>query len=204
MNEGTLYIVSMLTSEGKLYGNLYDGQTWGEEAVLIADDVTKVAGDDRRLSLEFDPILNRLHLIYIDAESILRYRYLDAPYQPENWQPGLSEDGLELATNIFTCAMSLDTSQSPYGLVITYGLEKHAGKDKRERTGELYVRSFNGQAWLGEEIHMSQPGTIHNWYPNVNQVCNNGICLMYSRSVDKTVLGKPLAVMVSVCPLNDD
>jgi hypothetical protein len=204
MDEGTLYIVSMLTEDGKLYGNLYDGQTWGEEAVLIADDVTTVAGDDRRLSLEFDPILQRLHLIYVDAESILRYRFLDAPYQPENWKPGLSEAGLEFATNIFTCALSMDTTQSSYGLVVTYGLEKHAGKDKRERTGELYARRFDGQEWLGEKILMSQPGSIYNWYPNVNQDCGDGLCLMYSRSVDKSDLGKPLAVMVSVWLLNGD
>lgn len=85
-----------------------------------------------------------------------------------------------------------------------YGLEKHSGKDKRERTGELYVRRFNGQEWRGEEILMSQPGAIHNWYPNVNQDCSDGLCMMYSRSVDKPDMGKPLAIMVSVCPLNDD
>lgn len=204
MNDGEIYIVSMLTSDGKLYGNLYDGQTWGEEAVLIADDVTKVAGDDRRLSLEFDPFLKRLHLIYVDAESILRYRYLDAPYQHDNWQPGLSVDGLELATNIFTCALSMDKTRTPYGLVVTYGLEKHAGKDKRERTGELYTRRFDGQTWQGEEILMSQAGSIYYWYPNVNQDYSDGLCMMYSRSVNKSDLGKPLAVMVSIYPLNDD
>ena len=204
MNEGALYIVSMLTEEGKLFGNLFDGQTWGEEAVLIADDVTKVAGDDRRLSLEFDSSLKRLHLIYIDAESILRYRFLDAPYQSEHWEPGLSEVGMELGTNIFTCALSMDKSLTPYGLVISYGKEKHSGKDKRERTGELYTRRLDGQEWQGEEILMSQPGSIHNWYPNVNQDCSDGLCLMYSRSVDESDLGKPLAVMVSVCRLNDD
>lgn len=204
MDEGALYIVSMLTEEGKLFGNLYDGQTWGEEVVLISDNVTKVAGDDRRLSLEFDPIQKRLHLIYIDVESILHYRFLDAPYQPENWQPSLSEPGLELNRNIFTCALSMDKTRTPYGLVVTYGLEKHAGKDKRERTGELYARRFDGNVWHGEEILMSQAGTIHNWYPNVNQDCCDGLCMMYSRSVNKSALGKPLAVMVSIYPLNEE
>jgi len=204
MHDGALYIVSMLTSGGKLYGNLYDGQTWGEEAVLISDNVTKVAGDDRRLSLEFDPVQQRLHLIYVDAESILRYRFLDAPYQPENWQPGLANAGLELARDVFTCALSMDTTRIPCDLPITYGLEKHVGKDRRERTGELYVRRFDGQNWLGTAILMSQPGTIHNWYPSVNEDCSDGLCMMYSRSVDPSDLGKPLAVMVSVSRLKDD
>lgn len=89
-------------------------------------------------------------------------------------------------------------------MMITYGLEKHVGKDKRERTGELYARRFDGDRWQGEAILMSQPGTIHNWYPNVNQDIRDGLCVMYSRSIDKTTLGAPLAVMVSICRFNDD
>ena len=45
---------------------------------------------------------------------------------------------------------------------------------------------------------MSRPGTIHNWYPNVNRDVRDGLCVMYSRSVDSQKLGVPLAVMVSV------
>ncbi|MBC8869635.1 MAG: hypothetical protein H8E44_09470 [Planctomycetes bacterium] len=56
-----------------------------------------------------------------------------------------------------------------YGLVITYGLEKHAGGDNRERTGELNARRFDGNRWQGEPMLVSPPGTIHNWYPNVNR-----------------------------------
>ena len=208
LDDGKLYVVSTLTTHGKLYGNLYDGQTWNPEAVLIADGLTTIAGDDRRLSLEFDPRSKRLHLIYVDSESKLRYRFLDAPYRPENWQPGLSHPGAGslcvLAERVFTCALSIDTSQRPYDMMITYGLEKHVGKDKRERTGELYARRFDGDRWQGEAILMSQPGTIHNWYPNVNQDISDGLCVMYSRSVDKTTLGAPLAVMVSICRFNDN
>ena len=147
----------MLTTDGKLYGNLYDGRTWGDQAVLIADDVTTTAGDDRRLSVEFDAVQKRLHLIYVDAKGKLRYRFLDAPYRPEDWQPGLSSAGRELAAGVFTCALSVDTSRSPYGLMITYGLEKHVGKDKRERLGELYARRFDGKEWQGKAVLMSQP-----------------------------------------------
>lgn len=198
LDGGQLYVVSLLTTDGKLYGNLFDGERWGDKPILIADDVTTVAGDDRRLAIEFDPTSRRLHLVYVDAANTLRYRCLRSPYRPQDWQPGLSQAGQKLATGVFTCALSVDSSLSPYELVITYGLEKHAGRDKRERTGELYARRFDGNRWQGEPMLVSQPGTIHNWYPNVNRDARHGLCVMYSRSVDKTRLGKPLAVMVSV------
>jgi len=193
-----LYVVSMLTPQGKLYGNLYDGQRWGRQPVLIADDVTQVAGDDRRLSLEFDPTQGRLHLVYVDANNRLRYRTLDTPCGRDAWRPALSSPGIELAAGVFTCALSVDSSRSPHGLVITYGMEKHRGRDRRERTGELYARRFDGRSWQGEPILISKPGTIYNWYPSVNRDARQGLCVMYSRSVDKTRLQKPLAVMVSV------
>ena len=198
LHQGKLYVASVLTTDGKLYGNLYDGQKWGSEGTLIADNVTDVAGDDRRLSLEFDPTHNRLHLIYVDAENRLHYRHLDSPYRPDDWQPSLSSPGLELATGVLTCALSVNASETPYGLIITYGLEKHVGEDKRERTGELYTRRFDGKEWQGKAVLVSQPGTVHNWYPNVNRDVNNGLCVMYSRSMNKAHLGAPLAVMVSV------
>ncbi|MBL7044284.1 MAG: exo-alpha-sialidase [Pirellulaceae bacterium] len=193
-----LYVVSLLTTEGTLYGNLFDGKRWGVQPILIADDVTTVAGDDRRLAIEFDPNNRRLHLIYVDAANVLRYRCLRSPYRPQDWQPSLSRAGQDLAAGVFTCALSVDSSQSPYGMVITYGLEKHAGRDKRERTGELYARHFDGNTWQGEPMLVSQPHTIQNWYPNVNRDARHGLCVMYSRSVDKIRLGKPLAIMVSV------
>ena len=194
LDDGRLYAASMLTTDGKLYGSLYDGREWERESAFIADDVTNVAGDDRRLSLEFDPTQKRLHLIYVDAGNRLRYRYLDSPYHSADWQPALSSPGLELAKGIFTCALSMDTSQTPYGLVITYGVEKYLGKDKRVRTGELYARRFDGKEWQGEATLVSQPGSIHNWYPNVNQDTSDGLCVMYSRSLD----GDLMAVMVNV------
>jgi hypothetical protein len=203
LNDGRLYVVSMVTNDGKLYGNLYDGQMWGQQAVLIADGVTSVAGDDRRLSLDFDPIQAQLHLIYVDANNTLRYRFLDAPYSPEDWKPGLSHAGLELTKGVFTCALSNDTSPTQHGVVITYGLEKHVGKDKRERTGELVAQRFDGKEWQSEAVLISQPGSRYNWYPSVNQDARNGLCVMYSRSLNETKLAKPLAIMVSVYRFNE-
>jgi hypothetical protein len=203
LGQGRLYVASVLTSEGELYGNLFDGLGWGPEGVLIADDVTTVAGDDRRLALEYDPTQSRLHLIYVDAKGVLRYRYLEIPYRPADWKPGLSGAGLELATGVFTCALSVDTSQRPCGLVITYGLEKHVGRDQRERMGELVARRFDGERWLGDAVLVSEPGTRFNWYPNVNRDVRDGLCVMYSRPVDDSQLGTPLAVMVSICRFND-
>jgi len=198
LDAGQLYVVSLLTTDGKLYGNLFDGERWGDKPIHIAGDVTTVAGDDRRLAIEFDPTNRRLHLAYVDAANILRYRCLRSPYRAQDWQPGLSQAGQKLAAGVFTCALSVDSSRSPYGLVITYGLQKHTGRDKRERTGELYARRFDGNRWQGEPMLVSQPGTIHNWYPNVNRDARHGLCVMYSRSVDNTRLGKPLAIMMSV------
>jgi len=199
LDEGKLYAASVLTEHGKLLGNLYDGRAWGVESDLIADDMTTVAGDDRRLALEFEPTQRRLHLIYVDGKGALRHRSLDAPYRVEDWQPALSELGLELATGVFTCALSVDSSTTPYGLVITYGLEKRVGSDARERTGELYARRLDGTQWQGEPVLMSQPRTVYNWYPNVNQDARDGLCVMYSRSLGGATPGRGLAVMVSVC-----
>ncbi len=195
---GKLYAASVLTEEGKLYGSLYDGASWQAASTLISDAMTTVAGDDRRLSLEFDPTNGHLHLLYVDGEGVLRYRSLDAPYAGTDWTPGLAEDGAALATGVFTSALSVDTSLEPYGLVATYGVERHVGADKRERTGEIHARGLVDGAWVGDAFAVTPPGTIHNWYPNVNQDVSGGLCVMYSRSVDEQKLGAPLAVMVSV------
>jgi len=198
LDGGKLYTVSVLTTGGFLYGNLYDGSAWGEKPVLIDRGMTTVAGDDRRCAIEFDPTLNRLHLVYVDGKSILRYRSLDAPYLPEDWSPPLSGPGRELAAGVFTCALSVDSSMTPHDLVITFGREMRSGTDKRERTGELYTRRFGGESWRGKEILVSEPGTVYNWYPNVNRDVRDGLLVMYSRSVDPDHPGSPLAVMVSV------
>ena len=195
-----LYVVSLLTTDGTLYGNLYDGRDWEATPVMIADDLTTVAGDDRRLAVEFDPTENRLHLTYVDRENKLRYRHLDSPYRLSDWTPPLSSPGSELESGVFTCALSVDSSKAPHELVITYGRERHVGKDNRQRTGELHVRRFDGTSWLGEPLRISQPDTIFNWYPNVSQNVRDGLCVLYSRSMDERRLGTPLAVMVSVCP----
>ena len=200
LENGMLYVVSLLTTEGTLYGNLYEGTDWGATPVLIADNLTTVAGDDRRLAVEFDPTQNRLHLTYVDRENKLRYRHLDSPYSPSDWTPALAEPGLELESGVFTCALSVDSSKAPHELAITYGQEKHVGKDKRQRTGDLYSRCFDGKSWLGEPLRISQTDTIFNWYPNVNRDAEDGLCVLYSRSMNERNLGIPLAVMVSVCP----
>ena len=203
LDEGKLYAASVLTTAGRLYGNLYDGRAWGREAVLLDGDLTHVAGDDRRLALEFDPAQKRLHLIYVDARNTLRYRSLVSPYRRGDWYPALSGPGLKLVEGAFTCALSVDSSRVPGGLVITYGLERHVGRDKRQRTGQLYARRFGGGKWQGRAVLLSQPGAVHNWYPSVNRDVRDGLCVMYSHSVDPKRLSVPLAIMVSVHPLRE-
>ncbi|MBK5295088.1 MAG: hypothetical protein JJE04_25850 [Acidobacteriia bacterium] len=198
LDRGQLFAASILTTDGKLYGNLYDGKHWGKEPVLIADDVTRIAGDDRRLSLEFDPTQKLLHLLYIDAASTLRYRSLKAPYGPGKWYPRLSSPGLELGSGIFTSALSADSSRTPYGLIVTYEIEKYTGKDARVYTGELYARRFDGRRWAGRPLLVSEPDTIMNWYPNVNQDARDGLCVLYSKSEDERDPMIPLSIMVTL------
>lgn len=198
LDEGKLYAASVLTTDGKLYGNLYDGRAWGRKAVRIDANLTTVAGDDRRLAMEFDRARRRLHLLYVDAQDTLRYRCLASPYQPGDWRPALAGPGRKLAAGVFTCALSVDSSRTPPGLVVTYGVQRHLGKDKRHRLGQLYARRFDGRKWQGRAVLVSRPGDIHNWYPSVNRDCRDGLCVMYSRSVSRTRLSVPLAVMVSV------
>lgn len=198
-----LYVVSLLTNEGRLYGNIYDGEGWGEQPVLIADNLTTVVGDDRRMAIEFDSSRKRLQLVYVDAENKLRCRELRFPYQVEDWVPRLSEPGMELASGVFTCAMSVDTSRQPHAMVITYGRESYVGADQRQRMGELHARYFDGSEWMGDPVQISQPDTVHNWYPNVNQDASLGLCVLYSRSMNTRQLGSPLGVMVSVWPKAD-
>ena len=200
LDDGRLYVASVLTTGGQLYGNLFDGQRWGQKPTLIADEMTTVAGDDRRLSLEFDPTQRRLHLLYIDATSTLRYRSLDSPYGATNWTPPLSSSGLELISGVFTTALSVDSSGSPYGLIVTYGLEKFAGEDSRVHTGELFVRRLDGRGWSGAPLRVSEPNTVHNWYPNVNQDTREGLCVLYSRSEDERNPMVPLSIMATVVP----
>ena len=82
--------------------------------------------------------------------------------------------------------------------MVTYGVQKYLGEDKRRRTGQLYSRRFDGRNWRSGPVLVSQSGTLHNWYPNVNQDTNSGLCVLYSRSIDKDNVSVPLAVMVSL------
>jgi hypothetical protein len=198
---GKVYAASVLTTGAQLFGNLYDGEHWGEEPALLADDMTTIAGDDRRLSLEFDPSDQRLHLLYVDASSTLRHRSCEAPYGPANWSPALSEPGFELASGVFTSALSLDSSTKPYGLVVTYGLERYADTDERFHTGKLFARRFDGKQWAGEPVLVSEPGTIHNWYPNVSQDARDGLCVLYSKCEDPEYVRIPLSILATVVPL---
>ena len=153
LDGGTLYVASVLTTGGELVGNLYDGMSWGAKATVLDVNMTETAGDDRRLAMEFDPIVGRLHLVYVDADSRLRYRCLNKPYGEEDWRPALEEPSGLLAEEVFTCALSVDSSAQPYELVVTYGLQKHVGKDKRQRTGELYSRRLGADGkWVGNRF----------------------------------------------------
>jgi hypothetical protein len=197
LDNGKMYAASVLTDQGFLYGNLFDGEKWSNSPVLIEDKMSKVAGDDRRLAMGYDPDEKRLHLIYIDSSGILRYRRLDYPYRPEDWIPQLGTQGRTLASSVFTCALSMVFSSTPNDLIITYGIEKYVDSDPRFRTGELFTRRFDGTGWVDRELLISQPGTIFNWYPNVNLDASKGLTILYSRSLNANKVVNPLAIMVS-------
>jgi hypothetical protein len=188
------YVVSMATDKegGRMFGSLYDGQSWCEP-VTISSNTTRVAGDDRRFSAEFDPTARKMHLVYVDAENNLRYRTLSSPYAAEDWEPPLTEPGKLLEEEVFTCVLSVDTSTSPYGLKVLYGKLRYVGEDPRVRTGELYIRDFNGDCWTGRPVLVSESRTVHNWYPNVNRDVSEGVCVLYTKG-----LKIPLSIMVSV------
>jgi len=57
--------------------------------------------------------------------------------------------------------------------------------------------------WTGQAVLVSRPDTRYDWYPNVNQDATDGLCAMYSRSVEEQHVGKPLAIMVSICDISD-
>ena len=44
LDKGRLYAVSLLTTDGRMYGTLYDGKKWGETPVLIAAGLTRATG----------------------------------------------------------------------------------------------------------------------------------------------------------------
>jgi len=194
LDRGMAYVVSMATDRegGMMFGSLYDGRSW-RETVTISSNTTKVAGDDRRFSAEFDPTTGKMHLVYVDADNNLRYRNLSAPYTAEDWEPPLTEPGKLLEEEVFTCILSVDASKVPYGLKVLYGKLKYTGEDPRVRTGELYIRDFNGDCWTGKPTLVSEQGAVNNWYPNMNRDVSKGVCVLYTKG-----LRMPLSIMVSV------
>jgi hypothetical protein len=198
IGDGLLYVASVLTTDGTLYGNLYDGRQWGAKPVLLSDEMTTVAGDDRRMAMQFDPHRRQLHLVYVDRQGRLLHRRLRAPFGAGDWEPLLTEPPRELATGVFTTALSIDGAGASADLIVVYGLERYTGEDQRVRTGELYARRFDGEQWQGDPILLTQPGTILNWYPNVSPEAGPGLCLLYTCSVNPDSPGQPLAVMTSV------
>jgi hypothetical protein len=152
----------------RLLGNLFDGERWGEQFSVLSPRMTHIMGDDRRMSAVFDDRSGIMHLIYVDGDSVLRHRQLHPPYREENWQPKLSQPGVEVHPGPVHCAVSsLDPHVTPSCVYVVFGRELHVGKDPRERTGELRLAIFDGSAWQIEEQSVSEPGAKDLWYPNV-------------------------------------
>jgi hypothetical protein len=175
----------------QLLGNLFDGTNWSKEPSVLSPRMTHIMGDDRRMSAVFDDKTSILHLVCIDAESVLRYRQLHPPYGEENWQPSLSQPGGEVYPGPVHCAVaSLDAHVTPSRVYVVFGHELEVDKDPRGRTGELRLAIFDGSTWRIEERPVSEPGSKDNWYPNlvaeVNPEGQLGVLYLKGKSYPKS------------------
>jgi len=76
-----------------------------------------------------------------------------------------------------TVVLSLDTSSKP-AQVYLFGKTIREGKDKRKTYGELYIQHLSAGTW-SEPVLVSEPRTVENWYPNMNQGLRYGIGILY-------------------------
>jgi len=152
----------------QLLGGLFDGTRWSEQPSVLAPRMTHIMGDDRRMSAVLDDKTGIVHLLYIDAGSVLRHRQLHPPYEEGNWQPLLSQPGAEVHPGPVHCAVvGLDPHVTPSRVYLVFGRELRVGDDPRERTGELRLAAFDGSTWRIEPQPVSEPGADDCWYPNV-------------------------------------
>jgi len=175
LNGGKAYVFGMMTVDlaGRLYGNLYDGTSWGED-IELASGMCTWAGTDQRMCAVFDSLAKVIHLAYVDGEGGLWYRSAGTPYGAEDW----SEPVRLQPFKTFTTVLSLDSSRKPAHVYCLFGKTLVQGKDKRRTFGELYLQRFDGRSW-SQPVLVSEPGTRENWYPNMNEDLRYGLGILY-------------------------
>ena len=180
LEDGKSCVIGMLSvaGRGRLYANLFDGEKWGDKATLLAENMSTVRGSDKRMSAVWDAKAKVIHLGWVDHDSQLWYRTCKSPYRPGDWStPAKLQD-----FKVFTCAMSLDASKRPAEVWMLYGKTLFEHRDRRWQSGELCVMKSDGAGW-GEPALVSEPGTKHNWYPNINEDAGKGIGVLYLKGV---------------------
>ena len=183
LEDGKSYAFAMMTvnREGKLYGNLYDGEKWNEEEIELATGMSTWAGTDRRMCAVFDKTAKVIHLAYVDGDGDLFYRNAQSPYGADDWSEPMQLQPFKT----FTVVLSLDTSHQPAHVYVLFGKTFFEGKDLRNTYGALYLQRFGGQTW-SEPILVSEPGTEDNWYPNMNADLRHGIGVLYMKGAHET------------------
>jgi hypothetical protein len=56
--------------------------------------------------------------------------------------------------------------------------------DPRWQSGALFLMKFDGKSW-SDPVIVSEPGTKHNWYPNMNEDTSQGVGVLYLKGVPK-------------------
>ena len=109
---------------GRLYGNLFNGENWGEVETEIATKMSTWAGTDRRMCAVFDATANVIHLAYVNGEGNLFYRKAKTPYYTDDW----SEPVQLQPFKTFTIVLSLDTSHRLAHVYALFGNTLFEGK----------------------------------------------------------------------------
>ena len=185
LEDGKSYAFAMMTVDrvGRLYGNLHDGEKWGEKETELATGMSTWAGTDRRMCAVFDETARVIHLGYVDGDGDLFYRNAKAPYGADDWSEPLQ---LQRSHKTFTVLVSLDTSHEPAHVYVLFGkVFFEDSKDLRNTYGALYLQRFDGQSW-SEPILVSEPATEDNWYPNMNEDLRHGIGILYLKGAERT------------------
>ena len=180
LEDGQSYVIGMLSvaGEGRLYGNLFDGQKWREQDTLLAENMSTVRGTDKRMSAVWDPHARVIHLSYVDHDSQLWYRTCKSPYRTEDWTAPVKLKPFKVFTNV----MSLDASRTPARVYLVYGKTEFEHSDPRWQSGSLFLMKFDGKSW-SHPVIVSAPGSKHNWYPNMNADASQGLGVLYLKGM---------------------
>jgi len=156
-----------------------------------------VRGDDKRMAAQFDPLMKKVHVIYVDENRVLRHRTLSKPYRLDNWTPPLSEEG-EVVEDapVFCGVLSIDISTKPARLFAVYGKTRFKGRDPRSEMGQLYLKAYDGIRW-GQPLLLSKPDAKRDWYPTISNVADSYIGVMYVKGNQS-----PLEIVFTVGGLN--